>query len=54
MGLRQLPSNVFTLFDEYPLMKKYRNRRIAPTSQSNFLQSIPSEIRSCDWDTIDS
>ncbi|KAA1134576.1 hypothetical protein PGTUg99_003461 [Puccinia graminis f. sp. tritici] len=31
MGLRQLPSNVFTLFDEYPLMKKYRNRRIAPT-----------------------
>ncbi|OAV89244.1 hypothetical protein PTTG_28755 [Puccinia triticina 1-1 BBBD Race 1] len=31
MGLRQLPSNVFSLFDEYPVMRRYRNRRIAPT-----------------------
>jgi hypothetical protein len=26
-------SGILSLFDEYPIMKKYQNRKIAPTSQ---------------------
>ncbi|KAI7947935.1 hypothetical protein MJO28_009843 [Puccinia striiformis f. sp. tritici] len=44
MRLRQLTSVFFGLFDEYPLMKKYRNRRIAPTSQSRPKEGGKKEI----------